>query len=702
MKKKLIIIISIVILTIINVFIVFKKDASIVEKNKVNKIERKEFSIYKEQTLGGKDWELSTDTTFPTSGYLLNNEQSKCYGYNKEPITPIPVKQELTKGSIDGRVTIESSKTIYCELYFDIDNKEPEVNKFSITGKTSSGTSLNNGFTYQTDNIPYTLEYVDTDVTQYCISDTSECTEWKEISEKTDTLTIDNSDGEKTMYIYLKDKANNVSVTTNKSTAKITVDQTKPVVKTFKLTGKADEGQQLSDSSQYTHKAGITYDATITESNIDSYCVYEDSCNYQTTSSTTLNTSYTLKDTEGSHSVKIRVKDKAGNESEITTQSIKLDKTNPTATIKSNSQDTSSITVTVGYEGQDSIIKRQCRLDTDSTWTDSKPDGSCTISDLKDGKEYTIKGRVRDASGRWNTTYPNVSVTTQSANFQGTGKQLLESKPKGLSGEPDCQGMYRFVGTKDDVNNYVCFGYTNISQCSSGAKDNEYIYRIIGINSNGEIKLIKNKTLSTPLFWYSTKETDFEVYEMWNHSTVYVKINGSEFLTGLPESWQKQVISSSWSSGALTLENVNVVASEVCMAERNLTSIDAKVGLMTLSDYYYANGNKNSNCFGSGGSPACSANWMFFRNNGCLETETYESTMIQVEGVGSLYFIYAISSNGGVVEGPHSMNKEMSVRPVFYLSPSTSISSGRGTSTDPFIVDSGGGCSGSGLEQCVE
>ena len=500
MKNKKFITILIVLLTMLSVFLVFKKDTSVVEKNKVSKIERKEFSIYKEQTFNGKDWKESNDTTFPTSGYLLNNEQSKCYGYDNEPITPIPVTQELTKGSIDGRVTIESSNTIYCVLYFDLDNKIPEVNGFSITGKTSNGDTLNNGFTYQTDNIPYTLTYDDKDVTQYCISNTSECTEWTEISKKTDTLTIDNSDGEKTMYIYLKDKANNVS---SGKSAKITVDRTKPVVKTFALTGVAESGQTLSNPSTYTHTKNIKYSASITESNIDSYCIYEDSCSYTSLTSTTLtNKEYSLNDTEGSHSVKIRVKDKAGNESDInttSTQSIKLDKTNPTATISSSSKDTSSITVIVGYQEPDSIIKRQCKLNTESTWTDAKEDGSCTISELSSGTLYTIEGRVRDASGRWNTIYPSVSVTTKSSIPKINGVT-----PKGLM-TSEAGGMYRFVGTKDDVNNYVCFGYSQRSQCSGEVNNNDYIYRIIGITSDGELKLIKNIPLDVNLYINITK-----------------------------------------------------------------------------------------------------------------------------------------------------------------------------------------------------
>ncbi len=144
MIKRKCMLVFIILLTMINLFLIFKKDTSVVEKSKVSKIERKEFSIYKEQTLGGKDWQISTDTTFPTSGYLLNTTKTMCYDYNGKEIEYKPT-QELTKGSIDGRVTIESSKTIYCELYFDLDNKVPEINTFSITGKTSSGTELTNG-----------------------------------------------------------------------------------------------------------------------------------------------------------------------------------------------------------------------------------------------------------------------------------------------------------------------------------------------------------------------------------------------------------------------------------------------------------------------------------------------------------------------------------------------------------------------------
>ncbi len=708
-NKRVVIIISIVILTIINLFLVFKKDTSIVEKNKVSKIERKEFSIFKEQTLGGEDWKESNDTAFPTSGYLLNMTESKCYGYNKELITPIPVTQELTKGSIDGRVTIESSKTIYCELYFDLDNKVPEINTFSITGKTSSGTELNNGYTYGLD-VTYKGNWLDEDVVQYCISDNNQsCSNWTEISSKDITVTspsLTSGDGEKTMYIYLKDKANNVSVTTTKSTAKITVDQTKPSV-TLTLTGAADEGQTLSDSSQYTHTNNITYNASITESNIDSYCVYEDSCSYQPTTSTSFNkVNYTLTNTEGSHSVKIRVKDKAGNESDIETQSIKLDKTNPVATISSSSKDTSSITVTVGYEGQDSIIARQCRESGGSWVTASNSNGSCTISDLKDGQTYTIEGRVRDVSGRWNTDYPSVNVVTDK---KGTpASELYNNHPAGLS-ETEIGGMKRFVGRcsatnngcDGKVDNFVCFGYSKESDCKIAISDNDYIYRIIGITSDGKMKLIKNKALNNKTYQWDSR---WDQVIKWEASELFSKINSNEFLTSLNQDWQYKIFITTWLYGDVgygkSKDIPNSTADELYAIETGKAeswsgsypfgekvtwtdSIAAKIGLMYLSDYYYSySGSGATNCYDD--SSGCIDSWIHILRSGSSVPSRDEWVMARMGWSSDRSTFRWLTSNGTL--GYCLSSQYNSVRPVFYLSTDASISSGSGTSANPFII----------------
>ncbi len=438
-NKRVIIIITIILLIVLNIFLVLKKDNNIIEKSKLIKVERKEFNIYKEQTTGKKDYVSVSDTTFPTSGYLLNTTKSVCKSYNDQNITPIPVTQELTKGSINGLITVNSNKTIYCDLYFDKDDK-PSISNYTIIGKTSGNQNLTNGFTYN-NTVTYKIDWQDSDVVSYCINDTTSCSNWIELTDKSvKTISVSNntytsSNGvSKNVSVYIKDKAGNISAVQTKS---ITVDRTIPSV-TLALKGTNETGQTLSNSETYTHTKNITYTASITEANMESNCIGETSCNLvSSTTKTFTNTAFTLSDTEGEKTVIIKVKDKAGNEASIS-KKITLDKTNPTATISEKTHDTESITVTVGYTGTEALIGRQCKINNQSTWKDTGTNGDCTINSLddgtklKDGTEYTIEGRVRDASGRWNTIYPNVKVTTQFGyTCDNVGGDLVFDEQKG-------------------------------------------------------------------------------------------------------------------------------------------------------------------------------------------------------------------------------------------------------------------------------
>ncbi len=463
-NKRVGIVIVIILLLILNIFLILKKDNNIVEKNKVIKIERKEFNIYLQQSVGSEDYNPSSSESFPSQGYLLNTTKTVCYDYNGKETSYKPT-QNLVNEIIDGSITIESSNTIYCNLYFD-KNEAPIITDFEIKGKTNSNQELNNDFTYQTDSLPFTVEYTDTeeDVKQYCINETegNDNCNWYSLAESNSYSLKDNKDGQKTLHIYLKDKANNISEVQTKS---ITVDKTKPVINTFTLTGTADEGQQLSNNETYTHTKDITYNANITEENIESYCVYENSgCSYlETIEKEITKKEYNLTESEGIKTLSIKVKDKAGNESTISTKTITLDLQNPTAGIEEKSKTTDSITVAVGNEiDKTGIIERQCKINDQNNWTDAEPNGECTISILDDGTAleegtaYTIEARVRDGSGRYSTNNPSVIVTTDKKGI--TGKDLItgNNKPNGLSdsilGESSKDSstynddMYRFVG----------------------------------------------------------------------------------------------------------------------------------------------------------------------------------------------------------------------------------------------------------------
>ncbi len=334
------------------------------------------------------------------------------------------------------------------------------------------------------------------------------------------------------MYIYLKDKANNVSVITDKSTAKIIVDQTKPSV-TLTLIGAADEGQTLSDSSQYTHTNNITYDATIEESNIAEYCVYEDNCSYTSLTSTSLtNQNYTLKDTEGSHSVKIRVKDKAGNESDVSTQSIKLDLNNPNVSkVTYKNKDTNSITVTV--EGSDTtngsgIVKYECSAKEKGVWFTQVGD-TCTVTGLTDGTEYTIEGRVTDASGRISTNSVSTKQTTTPAYKCASDETLIGT---------ECVAYASDKGWKRNVTYYKCSANPSNEYSTKGAAESACTSSVQRACSSYDVW--DNCDCSTGTFNESLGACEFDgIYYVISESDGWTNQECSEFVETYDSAWYK-------------------------------------------------------------------------------------------------------------------------------------------------------------------
>ena len=66
--------------------------------------------MYKENSLGGYD-EYTSSNTFPTSGYVLNEDLSKCYDSNN-------VEIENALSYIDNAVVVKGNKSLNCTLYF--------------------------------------------------------------------------------------------------------------------------------------------------------------------------------------------------------------------------------------------------------------------------------------------------------------------------------------------------------------------------------------------------------------------------------------------------------------------------------------------------------------------------------------------------------------------------------------------------------
>ena len=593
-------------------------------------IESKEFAIYLEKTQNTKDYEESENKDFPNQGYLLNKEKTKCYEYGSDKEVTDAVGQSLSSGVIDGSIIVTSQKSIYCNIYFDKDEDKPEVSEFTLTGSENGTTLSNNKLYTHTTNVTYNVTWTNEDVAQICISEGKTCSNWQEVESNSKTkngiITISTGEGEKTIYVYLKDKANNTSV---EKSLTITLDTNAPTI--------------------------ILGEATVTEDSIE--------------------IGVTVTDTIGVQEVKCKaIKDK--NE------------------------------VTGNYENN-----------------------TCTFSGLEAGTEYTITIEATDGSGRKNTSN-ELSITTlkkELSRDEIIQKYFNGTVPGGLSTKI-LGDMYRFVGKTANVSNYICFGYSNLeTDCNN--KTSDYMYRIIGITEDGQMKLIKNTAIreesAYQYKWYENKTTNVT----WPNSYIYKRLNGlSNGLTSGTDgdtnlfidsttsnvkyiktegdtAWYSKIDSNhQWLYGGINNVGMNNSADYVYKIEsgqqetvqyRNedpskwTSSVPAAIGLMYVSDFYYSyassgTNSKDTNCYFS--TSGCDNSWLYMGNNGeNIHDYQYEWTMTRngQSYEGSNYG-WRVNRDGEMLLA--SLDEDHLIRPVFYLLPTIEISDGHGTSGDPFII----------------
>ncbi len=252
------------------------------------------------------------------------------------------------------------------------------------------------------------------------------------------------------------------------------------------------------------------------------------------------------------------------------------------------------------------------------------------------------------------------------------GFSLLERNPSKLSTQL-VGGLYRYQGVQDannNVDNYICFGTTNKSDCISDT--DKYMYRIIGINTNGQMKLIKKEALNTTYLWGASGNN-------WPNTSLFSGLNGSYFLTNttyIPDnSWSNRIMETEWHYGDITI--INVDPATMYTAEMSTPTINAKIGLMYLHDYYYG----QVGCSISGGYSTCKTSWFnLSKNDPSAPNVDYEWTIMRQNGSDA----FIVRSDGLVCN--YHVWYNYSVRPVFFLRASERIASGSGTLTDPYIL----------------
>ena len=275
---------------------------------------------------------------------------------------------------------------------------------------------------------------------------------------------------------------------------------------------------------------------------------------------------------------------------------------------------------------------------------------------------------------------------------------------------------YRYAG--GNPNNYVCFG-SDDATCP-----HENLYRIIGL-IDGKVKLILADGATTDMLGtdgnFSTTASDEnmptnyykesgdlnkiglyywgEQYtNAWSTSqtnTINLNTNFLTYLNAKNIKWENMIDNTTWYVGGLTSTNgYNSNAKkaynyEVGANKDATTTVTSKIGMMYLSDYYYAaskeywtlpgkdsNGSfvKDSYIYnGEDYSKAYNDNWM--------STGLYEWTISPSSDTSGSAF--CVNASGFVYKYVGAITANYAVRPTFFLTSSVQYASGDGSISNP-------------------
>jgi len=356
-------------------------------------------------------------------------------------------------------------------------------------------------------------------------------------------------------------------------------------------------------------------------------------------------------------------------------------------------------------------------LDEEGYATYERSEPTFTFENLLVGTLYDIKVIVVDDKG-----LESVKVLEEIATFMQLSEKII-TLYTGTDGENnlyyhDGEGSYtnanleagdnsyRYAGSHESINNYVCFG-TDAEECPT-----ENLYRIIGVfNNNGEdqVKLIKwdfatsdmlgtgastvNKSsyanykgaLTTiPTYYWSGSCTTSSI-TTWSESILNITALNTNYITYLGSEWTEMIANTTWKVGGNT--RANIVETNAKTAYTNeivnpaeSTEYDDEIGLMYLSDYYYA---ASPTYWSYKGSDTAITDYRAAINENWMYSGVYEWLIARRSDYPTnSFYLY---DTGDVSDG-HVCNTYRGVRPVFNLKSSVVWEGGDGSTSTPMRI----------------
>ena len=230
---------------------------------------------------------------------------------------------------------------------------------------------------------------------------------------------------------------------------------------------------------------------------------------------------------------------------------------------------------------------------------------------------------------------------------------------------------YRYAGASDSVNNYICLG-SDVATCPDAN-----LFRIIGVFGD-KTKVIRAKSVGDKQWHTSQVNT-------WSSSSLNTYLNG-EYLTSLGTLADK-IATTTWKVGGNSWDNIGGVVPATAYqyevgSSASSTTVDKKIGLMYVSDYYYAASPSAWTLVGYNSSDA-TKDYRAAKTINWLYSGSYEWTISRRSDTTTIAF--RVNSAGHVSSSSVTISR--GVRPSFNLESSVKYVSGSGSMSDPVRVN---------------
>ena len=297
-------------------------------------------------------------------------------------------------------------------------------------------------------------------------------------------------------------------------------------------------------------------------------------------------------------------------------------------------------------------------------------------------------------------TYDNKESGLESTNVQGAIDELYGMCANDLSDETannlidtvvtSGDGLYkdeyedRYFYKGENPNNFIKFA-------------NEELWRIVSVEADKTIKIIKNDSLPSQRFdGANLRNTGYcsgfshgcnawgklvmfgssKIGKVDSDSELNIYLNG-QYYNNLDESIKDNIVVHSWNVGA-TENDTNGMSTNLInkIADEKGYTWYGRIGLMSLSELVRTNSDMSN----------CGTLYLLNKNASTCKNSTWIDNssafwFITPNNYGEVFY----GGNGFDSQYPHNIT--ISPRPSLYLSSSIKFVSGTGTKTDPFVIE---------------